>query len=321
MERKLVIVGLLSLVVLAGCIMPETGTDRGAEGSEEPFVLAFAVQQDQSQFVEDATPLAEALEGAMDREVQIAPVQDYSAAIMSVASGSSTAAFLDGGAAWLAWQQRGLETLAADADLDGSTYYHASAVVRADASFETVADLEGVTSCHTSELGSAGTLMPVGYLVEQGLVEVNEEDGISAIQQAREAFFDDPIVGGGNAGAFQCLSAGHGEVAFVRDTTWEEHCGVEERPDWCLDEEEYRILERFAKVPSHPVMVSPGLPTDEKALLLYGLLSLNHDEQGQQVLETVLQTPRITHVETVDHLGEYGQLVSNLPGIEDHFAE
>ncbi len=325
MHRRTMLFTLIGAVVMiAGCVAPGTGEDPAntAEGdTEEPFKLAFSVKDDFDQFVDDTQPLADELSEATQREVEIVPVQDESAATAAVATGDATAAFLDGGAAWVAWQQLGLEAIAADAKADGRTYYVAAAWVHADSPYETMADLEGARSCHTSELGSSGTLMPMGYLFENGLIDTSElPDDLTALQQAREQYFEDPVVGGGYQGAFQCLSDERGDVAFVRDTTWEEYCQPDDAPDWCLDRDEYRVLETFARVPSHPVMVNPDLPLEDRALLKYGLLSLN-DGDGQTVLEDVLNTPAIKHVDTEGHLGGYGDLVENIPGIQDYFEE
>lgn len=322
MRTKILALASLALaVMIAGCLTPSLG-DQEATTTGEPFKLAFSVKDDFTQFVEDTQPLADAIETYTDRPVEIVTVQDESAAILSVASGDATAAFLDGGAGWIAWQQVGLEAIAADAKVDGRTYYIASAWVKADSGIEDVGDLEGTTSCHTGELKSAGMLMPMGYLFENGYIDAAEyPDDLSSIKEAREAFFEDPIVGGGYEGAFQCLSEDRGDVAFVRDTTWEDYCDGDDARSWCQDRDDYRLLETFAKVPSHPVMVNPDLPAQEKALLQFGLLSLNDDEAGQAVLEDVLQTPAIKHVNTQDHLGGYGELLSSIPGIQQLFED
>lgn len=317
---RLAIVAMLGLsLMIAGCVAPD-GAPGAQTDDQEPFKLAFSVKDDFSAFVADAQPLADAIEETTDRPTEILAVEDESAAIAAVASGDATAAFLDGGAAWIGWQTFGLEAIAADAKGDGRTHYVATAWVMDDSDIETVADLEGQTSCHTGELKSAGMLMPMGYLIKNGYIDVSDlPDDVSAIKTAREAFFQDPIVGGGYQGAFQCLSEGHGDVAFVKDSTWQDHCG-DEAETWCHDREDYRVLETFAQVPSHPVMVAEDLPVQERALLKYALLALNDDQEGQAVLSEVLGTPAIEHVETEAHLGGYGELVSQLPGIEDHLA-
>ncbi len=308
------------LLMLAGCVTPNGPTS--ASGDDEPYKLAFSVKDDFDSFVQDTQPLADFIEDVTDRETEILAVEDESAAIAAVASGDATAAFLDGGAAWIGWQKLGLEAIAADAKGDGRTHYTAMAWVKADSDIQTVADLEDRVSCHTGELKSAGMLMPMGYLIKHGHIDVSGlPDDVSSIKTARESFFQDPIVGGGYQGAFQCLSEGHGEVAFVKDSTWEDYCGDDDAPSWCQPREDYRILQAFAQVPSHPVMVASDLPVQDRALLKFALLELNDSPEGQAILEDILNTPAIHHVDTGTHLGSYGELASQLPGIEDHWVD
>ena len=302
-------------LLLAGCV----GTTPGEEAA--PVKLAFSVKDDFDGFVRDTTPLAAALSTSLGRPVEILPVSDESAAIAAVVAGDATAAFLDGGAAWVGWQTFGLEAIAADANGDGRTYYLATAWVRADSDIQTVADLEGRRSCHTGALKSAGMLMPMGYLIRHGHLDVSDlPDDVTSIGLAAERHFDEPIIGGGYEGALQCLSEGRGDVAFIKDTTWQDHCSGDAAPDWCLPAEELRQLVTFAQVPSHPVMVAPGLPADERTALRDALLALNDTPTGQVVLDLVLNTPAIVEVTTEEHLGSYGELISVLPGIKEHIV-
>ena len=89
---------------------------------------------------------------------------------------------MDGAAAWVGWQQYGLDVLAADQKSDGRTYYEAHAWVKSDSemaaafqdddpSTDPFTLLESKTSCHTGWLKSAGMLLPMGYLISNGYTE------------------------------------------------------------------------------------------------------------------------------------------------------
>ncbi|WP_175529314.1 phosphate/phosphite/phosphonate ABC transporter substrate-binding protein [Natronorubrum texcoconense] len=287
----------------------------------DEFVFAATVRDDPDDVERDYTPLAEWVESKTGVPTRIDPVQGDSAAISALATGQAHAAYLSGGPSWVGWQEYGLEPLAVEADEAGQTYYTAAAWVHSDSGLETVEDLEGVDSCHTGDLTGAGMLIPVAYLAQEGLVSFEEDDDVTAIRDAVEEFFGDPVVGGGYVGALQCLSEGHGDVAFVRKSTPEDYCGGEDAEDWCLNTNEYDVLEEFADVPSHPIMASPEATDVERELLQNALLELNDGAEGQEILADVLGVYQLQPSTSEEHLGAYGELIEILPGIADHLVE
>ncbi|WP_255169934.1 phosphate/phosphite/phosphonate ABC transporter substrate-binding protein [Natrononativus amylolyticus] len=312
---------------LAGCL----GTDDGGNDSDDDraddadvtdeFVFAATVRDDPDDVERDYAPLAEWVASETGVPARIDPVQDNSAAIGALAAGQAHAAYLSGGPAWVGWQAHGLETLVVEADEEGDTHYTAAAWVRADSGLESVADLEGVDSCHTGDLTGAGMLIPTAHLAHEGLVSFEEADDVTAIRDAVDEFFGDPVVGGGYVGALQCLSEGYGDVAFVRESTPAEYCDGSDSAGWCLDTDEYDLLEEFAEVPSHPIMASPEASEAEIELLRDALLELNDDPDGRAVLEEVLDAHQLKTTTSEEHLGPYGELIGILPGIEDHLVE
>lgn len=309
MDRMLFVAALALLLVpaLSGCVYDE----------DADVKIAFSYKLTDLVSDKDPRRLAEWVEGETGRSATVYQVDDNTAALEALRFGQAEMAFLDGAAAWLGWQRFGLEAIAADQKADGRTFYMASAWVRADSDIQTPADLEGRDSCHTGLLKSAGMLLPMGYLVREGIVDKRGyPDEIHAVEDMVHDFFGTATIGGaygGYQGALRCLSDGTGDVAFVRDTTPEDYCGDKQK-DWCLDLSEYRKLVEFGPSPSHPVMVPGDLPEDRKDELRTALLALNDSPEGRAILEEVLETPGVTAVETEAHLGDYGDLVSILPG-------
>ena len=303
---------------LAGCI------DNGGEGNPDSvtdeFVFAATVRDDPDAVERDYEPLADWVESETGVSTRIDPVQDDSAAISALAVGQAHAAYLSGGPAWVGWQTHGIEPLVVETDEDGRTSYTAAAWTRTDTGIETVTDLEGVDSCHTGDLTGAGMLIPMAHLAHEGLVSFDGDD-VTAIRDAVDAFFGDPLVGGGYVGALQCLSEGHGDVAFVRESTPADYCEGEDVAGWCLEPDEYVLVEALAEVPSHPFVASPEATDAERELLQDALLALNDDPDGRHVLEDVLDVHRLQTATAAEHLGEYGALIEILPGIEDHLVE
>ena len=65
-------------------------------------------------------------------EVTLYPITSEGSIIEALRFGNADIAFMDGGAAWVAWKQYGLATMAADKKSDGRTYYNAHAWVHKD---------------------------------------------------------------------------------------------------------------------------------------------------------------------------------------------
>lgn len=302
-------VGSGALLGVAGCL---------GDSSDEHVVAATA-RDDPDEVAHDWDPLADWLTNHTGTETQIDPVQDDGAAVSALATGHASAAYLSGGPAWVGWQAHDLEVLAAEVDEAGDTHYVATAWVRAEDDLSTFADLESRDSCHTGDLTGAGMLLPTARLAEEGLVTF-ETDDIQAVRGAVESYFGDPLVGGGYSGALQCLSTGHGDVAFVRESTPEDHCG-EDPEEWCLDLEEYEPLVALADVPSHPFVAGADLEGADREDFTAALLALNDESGGQAILDDVLDAAGLVETDAEEHLGPYGELLEALPGIEDHFLE
>ncbi len=310
---------LLTSPLLAGCT--------GGGAADDTIRIAFMIKDDYQNPDEQPQRLADFISAQTGRPVEIYPISNDGAAIEALRFGHADLAFLDGGAAWVAWKQHGLEAIAADQKSDGTNSYTAAAWVRNDSDILSLADLEGRDSCHTGWLKSAGMLMPMGYMIGQGIVNVSgDASDIESLRTTIENHFGDasiPVSGQlyyGYSGAFRCMSEGAGDVAFVKTTSYADHCAGN---DWCGDLSDYRMLNpTFGQVPSHPVMINPGAQEQgEIDSLQASLLALNTHPDGAGILEDVLQTPGISQVTSESHLGSYSDAISNIPGIDSYFDE
>lgn len=292
-----------------------------SNGGTDEFVLAAEALDDPEDVERDWAPLAERIEAETGVRTTVDRVSDDAAAIGALAAGQAHAAYLSGGPAWVGWNAHGFETLAVEADEEGRTYYVAAAYTRSDTGIESMRDAAGVDSAHTGELAGAGMLIPTAYLAREGLVSFADDDDVTAIRSAVDAYFGDPIVGGGYVGALEALSRGQADIAFGRNTTPEDYCGGDDVEAWCLNLDEYEIVEEFTRVPSHPLLAGAGTTPEERALLGDALRSLNDDDSGREILADVLNVHQLQAATSEEHLGPYGELISELPGIEDHLLE
>lgn len=305
---------LLTAVALAGCT-----------AEDDPVLrLAFVQPDDAIAPAEDPQRLADAIEAESGRETEIYFVQSTQVALQALAAGHADAAFVDGSAGWFGWQRHDLDVIAAQQDGAGRTYYIASAWVPTNSTYQDMEGLRGEDSCHTGLLKSAGMFMPLGWLIRNGYVERVGPDDISQIGPTADAFFGDARIPqsdadpyGGYVGALRCLSEDLGDVAFLKDTTPTTYCGADAR-DWCLDLDQYRELQQFGQVPSHPVMVGE-IPDDKRSDLLSALLALSGTEAGQAVLKETTGGARYVAVDGAQaHLGDYAANLQHVPGMSQY---
>ena len=262
--------------------------------------IAYSVQDDYENIDENPQRLADYLGTKLNMDVSLYPIDSDGAALEALRFGNAHLAFLDGGSAWVGWQQYDLEVMAADEKSDGRTHYSAHAWVKADSEMaaahldddpttDPFALLEGKTSCHTGWLKSAGMLLPMGYLIGNGYAPViGDANDIETLRNTVLNYFNDdasipesgtPYYGYG--GALKCLSDGTGDVAFAKDSTVASYCDNEdptENEDWCLEMDQYIPLPAFGKAPSHPVMYNPEtLDLQTRTAILNALLSMNNE--------------------------------------------
>ena len=306
--------------------------------------IAYSVQDDYENIDENPQRLADYLGTKLNMDVSLYPIDSDGAALEALRFGNAHLAFLDGGSAWVGWQQYDLEVMAADEKSDGRTHYSAHAWVKADSEMaaahldddpttDPFALLEGKTSCHTGWLKSAGMLLPMGYLIGNGYAPViGDANDIESLRNTILNYFSDdasipesgtPYYGYG--GALKCLSDGTGDVAFAKDSTVTSYCDNEdstENEDWCLAIDQYVALPEFGKSPSHPVMYNPQFMDEELVnKVTTALVEMKNEADGEAILSDVLSTTAIVETDTETHLGSYSAVLSSIPGISAYYND
>ncbi len=338
--KTTLLVFLIATASLAGCIGSE---DEKETPDLEDFVIAYSVKDDYTNVDENPQRLASYLSEELNMDVTLYPIDSEGAALEALRFGNADMAFMDGGAAWVGWQQYGLEALAADQKSDGRAYYSAHAVVLKDSEMaaayldnDSTTDpfslLAGKTSCHTGWLKSAGMLLPMGFLIGNGYANVIGDSGdVESLRDTITNFFseDSSIPDSGTpyysySGAVKCLTEGVGDVAFAKDSTVASYCGNDnatDNLDWCLPESDYILLPSYGNAPSHPVMYNPDFMTSETITKVQNaLVAMKDSTEGASILSDVLNTPAISATNALDHLGSYGNLIEDVPGISAYYS-
>ena len=337
-------------LAFAGCLGGDSSDDSSSSDVStdtyeqiDDLVIAYEVRETYTNIDDNPQRFADYLSEKLNAPVSIYPVSSEGASIEALRFGHADIAFMDGGSAWVGWQQYDLGVLASETKPDGRTWYGARAVVHADSDIAAAhldSDLytdpfslfQGKTSCHTGWLKSAGMLLPMGYLIGNGYANViGDPNTVESMRATIYNFFNEnasiPEVGDtyySYKGALKCLSENRGDIAFVADTTLDYYC-VDRADDnsWCLDESEYVELPLFGRAPGHPVMYNPAEMSDGKAdAVRAALVAMEDDEEGEDILDDIINSPRgIVDVGTTeDHLGTYSAAIRNIPGIQAYYG-
>ena len=328
----------------SGCIGDVTDeSDVDELGQIDSLVVAYEVRDTYTNIDDNPQRFADYLEEKLNAPVELYAVDSEGASIEALRFGHADIAFMDGGSAWVGWQQYDLAVLASETKPDGRTWYGARAVVHADSDMaqahldddlytDPFSLFQGKTSCHTGWLKSAGMLLPMGYLIGNGYANViGDPNTVESMRNTIYAFFNEEasIPESGDTyysykGALKCLSEDRGDIAFVADTTLDYYCV--DRADsnsWCLDESQYVELPLFGRAPGHPIMYNPETMSDEKAdIVRKVLVDMENNDEGEDILDDIINSPSgIVDVgNTTDHLGTYSAAIRNIPGIQAYYG-
>eukprot|EP00123_Amoebidium_parasiticum_P017775 comp23985_c1_seq2/m.42595 comp23985_c1_seq2/g.42595 ORF comp23985_c1_seq2/g.42595 comp23985_c1_seq2/m.42595 type:complete len:758 (-) comp23985_c1_seq2:117-2390(-) len=318
----------LFLAVLGGASSAHAAARGGASDAD---ALRFAFSGST-----DAAAFAKSLKESTGLVWSIVSAKTDTEAVKMVLDGNAEIAFPDSSA--MLGVEKSLQGLVAEVtDVNGRTYYVASAYVKKGSGINTFADLKGKRSCHTGLQKSAGTYMPIGYGVRNGFIENHQESlagtirnyftagscaapalcGIcKTLKTDGECTAEDPY--SDYDGALQCLSEGAGDVAFVRDTTPMTECGGTDKKPWCLALDQYIKVTEFGNVPAHAIVSKPGAITDGAASAIKkGLTGLNASSNAVSLAFFGKNVQTFKEIPTAEvHMRDYSTNLGCVPEIE-----
>ena len=341
---------MLLLVSFSGCLQTNSNdSDLGVPGQEEqmvdkiPLSIAFIVDQETFGTQNDPSYMAEIFSDETIFDVTPYPVESEEAMIESLRFGHVDLAMMDSASSWMSWKNYGLQVLLADQENYGRTYYNSNAWVKSDSEIATYHNdddpltdpfslFEGKKSCHTGWFDSVGMLLPMGFLLGLGYANVagNPNDVESLLFTIQEFLDDEPPIPEagtryyGYSGALRCLSDGTGDIAFLQDSTVADHCSEEDqnRPSWCLPEDDYTVLPTFGRSPSNALMFNPEfLDSETSQKISEEFLRLSGINEMDQTLRSLFGTSGFASTNSFEHLDGYSSLIFNIPGMQAYFED
>ena len=341
---------MLLLVSFSGCLQTNSDdSDLGLPEQEEqmedeiPLSIAFIVDQETFGTQNDPSYMAEIFSDETIFDVTPYPVESEEAMIESLRFGHVDLAMMDAASSWMSWKNYGLQILLADQENYGRTYYNSNAWVKSDSEIATYHNdddpltdpfslFEGKKSCHTGWFDSVGMLLPMGFLLGLGYANVagNPNDVESLLFTIQEFLDDEPPIPEagtryyGYSGALRCLSDGTGDIAFLQDSTVAEHCSEEDqnRPSWCLPEDDYTVLPTFGRSPSNALMFNPEfLDSETSQKISEEFLRLSGINEMDQTLRSLFGTSGFASTNSFEHLDGYSSLIFNIPGMQAYFED
>ena len=296
-------VALLALAA-AAC-----GGGADADSAAAPFRLGFLPAERAADFSAKADTLAAYLEREMGTEVEVFIPTAYEPLIESLRFGNLDAAFMDAAAAWIAHERTGAEAVLAEVREDGSTFYWGTGFTQADSDIDSLEDLVGKRTAHTSWTGSSGFVLPIGRMVEAGLIQP-EGDEFPQLQEAMQRTFASYAMAGGYKPAMEMLARGQVDAAFGADDAPERFLSPEDRA-------KVRPFIRLGKVPSHTLLVRKEVAPEVRAAFVQAMLKLTAERP--EIYRELYGVDGVVETTTEEHLADIGRAVRALPALHSQF--
>jgi phosphonate transport system substrate-binding protein len=286
----------------------------GQSSEREEIVIGFIPTENAEELTPKADELATFLENRFNNTVDfnVLVTNTYEPLIEGLRFGHVDAAFMDTGPAWIAHNRTGASVELAEV-VDGKIYYQATVFARADDnSTQNLNQTLGKNVAFTSLTGSSGFIVPIGSLIERGLIDVNGDDFVAVIQALDNAF-ESHIASRGYKEALTLLLNGNVDIAF----------GANDSPQRFLtpsEQGQVRVVEEIGKVPSHVFIVSEGMPVSTKDKLIDAMLELNFPENNH-ILKNIYGAEALLPTTTEGHIGEFGGKIAAIAGIDTKLFE
>jgi len=299
--RNALIYFVVAIAVLGGFFWSR----QPSEEVRKKFVFGFIPSEQAEVITPKAEKLARLVSEKMGVEIEVVVPTEYEPLIEGLKFGHIDAAYMDGGPAWLASTKAHAEVVLAELK-DGQPYYFAEMFVKKGSDIRELSDVVGKKIAFTSWTGSSGFIMPVGTLIQSGIVNPNGNDFI-ALEKSLHETFGGYTISGGYKQSLELLINNKADVIG----------GPHDLAQRFLDEQhqdDIVSIQRFGKVPSHTILVGEHVTDALKKSFTDAMLELNIGENSK-ILDDLYGVQALVAINTQDHLGDFGPVFDAVSGI------
>jgi phosphonate transport system substrate-binding protein len=226
----------------------------------KPLVLAFIPQENPEKLIGDIEVISAYLEQELGFPVKGFVTQDHAAAVEALRNGEADVSFMGALPYVLARDQIGAEVILAEV-YRGSPTYYGRIFVRKDSGIEALEDLRGKSIAFADPISESGYIYPLDIFAKAGLLERGADP---------QSFFGTVYFAGGYQQAVQAVANGYVDAA-----------GASQFAELLLTPDQLEQITWIAQsdvIPSHAVIVRPGLEPARVEAFKQAMLKLNQPE-------------------------------------------
>lgn len=216
---------------------------------------------------ESYQPLLEYLSEALDRPVELIQRRTYQETNDLIENGKVDVAFVCTSAYIIGHDEFGLELLVGP-EVNGENVYHSFLIVPTSSAAESIEDLKGKVFAFTDPISHTGRVYPT-YLVQQ-------------LGETPDAFFARTFFTYSHDDAIYAVADGLADGAAVDSLVYD--FALERDPSLA---ERVRVIHRSPPFGSPPVVVSPNVRPQQRALLEEVLLTMHEVPEGEAALQAL----------------------------------
>jgi phosphonate transport system substrate-binding protein len=253
------------MVLLAGCSDKKTVTvNRQPPGK----TLAIGLIPEQNIFrqMERYEPLARYLQSRTGYKINLVVLPRYGNIIDNFVSKGMDGAFFGSFTYTIAHAKLGVEVIARPENLEGISSYYGLIFVRKDSGIRTAADMRGKIFAFVDKATTAGYLLPLDYLHENGIKDVG-------------GYFKETYFAGTHEDAIYDVLNKKADIGAAKNTIFEMLAKSESKIA-----ENLVILQRSPEVPENSLALRRDIGDEIVGRLREALLNMHNDPEGKTVL-------------------------------------
>jgi phosphonate transport system substrate-binding protein len=257
---------LFSVVLVAGC---------GRSSSAKVLRVGFVPSEDAQQVIQNAQPIVDILQKRLQMDVQPFVATDYTGVVEALRANKLDIAFLTPASYVLAKNEANVR-VALKSERQGSPYYYAAIITRADSGIKKIEDLRGKTFAFGDPLSTSGNVFPR---------KMFHEHGIDPVRDFKQVLYS----GGHDATVLAVLNgkvdagATYANSPDGRDTAWMRYL---KNPG---EIEKIYAIAFSEPIPADNIVIGAGLDERIAKKVEQIFLDLSRDPQGKKMLRDLYQ--------------------------------